>query len=319
MAAISAHAPGKIILFGEHSVVYGRRAVAIPVHQVQARAGVFPLFKDPVGTIRVISAEINLDAEIHSLPEEDPIRKAVQLTLDRLEVTHPPAMQVRISSTIPVAGGMGSGAAVSVAIARGVSTFLGLPLPDEAVSAIAFEVEKIHHGTPSGIDNTVIAFNKPVLFKKGEDIRTFSVGKPLTFLIANTGIKASTAEVVQSVREKWQADPGSINAIFDQIDALVGQAVQNLQVGDEEFIGRWMSENHSLLQRLDVSCPELDRLVSCACANGAFGAKLSGAGRGGNMIALIPASESARLEDLLKQNGAVSTLATRLEETTCNS
>jgi mevalonate kinase len=319
MAAISAYAPGKIILYGEHSVVYGRRSIAIPVHQVQARAGVFPLFKDPAGTIRVTSAEINLDAEIHTLPEDDPIRKAVQLTLDHLEVARPSALQVRISSTIPVAGGMGSGAAVSVAIARGVSTFLGRPLPDDAVSAIAFEVEKIHHGTPSGIDNTVIAFNKPVLFKKGEDIRTFSVGKSLTFLIANTGIKASTAEVVQSVREKWQADPNGCDAIFDQIDAVVGQAVQSLQVGDEEFIGRWMSENHALLQRLDVSNPQLDRLVSCACANGAYGAKLSGAGRGGNMIALIPADQSARLEEELKQNGAVSTLVTRLEETVCNS
>ncbi len=206
MPAISASAPGKIILFGEHAVVYGCRAIAIPVTQVHARAAVFPLVKAEPGTIQIIASDIHLNRYFDQLPEENPIRKAIQLTLAEFHIQRPPAMQVRVSSTIPIAGGMGSGAAVSIAIIRAISTFLGKPLPVEQVSNIAFEVEKLHHGTPSGIDNSVIAHNSPVLFHKNQGVQRFSTGKDLTFLIASSGIRSSTRQVVQAVRDGWQAN-----------------------------------------------------------------------------------------------------------------
>lgn len=315
MAAISSAAPGKIILFGEHAVVYGRRAIAIPVNQVQARAAVFPLIKDEPGTIRVVSAAIQLDADIQILPVDHPIRKAIQLTLHEMGIPRPPAMLIRISSTIPIAGGMGSGAAVSVAVARAVSTYIGRPLTKESISGVAYEVEKLYHGTPSGIDNTVIAYNSPVLFQKGKEIQTFQVGKRLTFLIADTGIRASTGNVINKVRNYWTDQPDQYENYFNQVDDLVGQALSSMKLGDEEFIGRWMTENHAILNQIGVSCPELNRLVDIACSFGVFGAKLSGAGMGGNMIALISPEQADALQEQMKEAGAVQTFITYLEGT----
>src|SRR5690606_39028211 len=110
-------------------------------------------------------------------------------------------IQINISSTIPVASGLGSGAAVSVALLRALSSFFSLQLTEHQINEMVFESEKLHHGTPSGIDNTVITFNKPVYFVKDQPIETFTVGKPFTIIIADTGIPAPTKESVGDVRK----------------------------------------------------------------------------------------------------------------------
>jgi mevalonate kinase len=313
MPAISATAPGKIILLGEHAVVYGSRAIAIPVNQVRARAAIFPLIHAEPGTIQIIAANIHLNRMMDQLPVDSPVRKAVSLTLSELHLLRPPAMQIRISSSIPIAGGMGSGAAVSIAIIRAVSTFLGKPLAVEQISRLAFEVEKLHHGTPSGIDNTVIAYESPILFQKEQGIQPVYVGKDLTFVVGSTAIRSSTRQVVQSVREARQKDIDKYDEVFKQIDQLVGQAFSSLQAGDEEMLGRWMVENHTLLQQIQVSCPELDHLVEAASVSGAYGAKLTGAGKGGNVIALVPTDLTENVQQQLILAGAKQTWVTTLK------
>jgi mevalonate kinase len=190
-------APGKIILFGEHAVVYGRPALAVPVIQVHATATVT---KNARGGIRVEAPNVNLSTELTSLAQDHPLAAVIRGVCSALSISRPPACTVYIQSIIPVASGMGSGAAVSVAVIRALAEFLGQPLPDEQVNTLAYEAEKLYHGTPSGIDNTVVTYAKPVYFTKGRPIKTFRVGAPFTIVIADTGISAPTKESVGALR-----------------------------------------------------------------------------------------------------------------------
>lgn len=304
-------APGKVILFGEHAVVYGQPAIAVPVQQVQARVLVRPLFNAPSGRIRILAAELGLEADLDELDEGHPLAAAVRLTLREMGVEYPLAVTIKITSTIPVAAGLGSGAAVSVALARALSGFMGHPLADEQVSAVAFEVEKIHHGTPSGIDNTVVTYAQPVFYVKDQPIETFRIGVPFTLLIADTGVPSPTRAVVGDVRAAWQAEPAKYAALFAEIGAIAAAARSCLERGELAQLGELINQNHTLLQQIGVSSPQLDVLVSAARDAGALGAKLSGGGRGGNMIAL-PGRDADALEAALRAAGAKAIIRTEL-------
>jgi mevalonate kinase len=306
-------APAKIILFGEHAVVYGRPALAVPVHGVQAtvtvtasrRRGVW--FQAP---------GIGLDAELGALPPLDPLAETLRGVLSALEMTTCPPISIRVDSTIPVASGLGSGAAVSVALIRALSTFLGQPLDDERTSSLAFEIERLHHGTPSGIDNTVIAHARPVYYVRGMPVEVLNPGAAFTLVIADTGIPAPTREAVGSVRALWQADPPRWERVFDDIAALVRQARDNLVRGEWRACGALMDANHALLVSLTVSCPALDHLVTAARAAGALGAKMSGGGRGGNMLALVEKDNAPAVAEALASAGARRTLVTQVDQIT---
>jgi mevalonate kinase len=312
MPAISASAPGKIILFGEHAVVYGQPAIAVPVTQVKAKAIVTPAPGRPSGDIQVSAPEIELDSPIRDLPLDHAIARAVELTLEAVGVAQPPACAIRVSSTIPLAAGLGSGAAVTVAIVRALSAFIGHPLPDEKVNAITFEVEKIHHGTPSGIDNTVVTYAHPVYFIKEQPIQTFMVKEPFTIVIGDTGVPSSTAVAVGDVREGWMAEPDKYNVLFDACGAIARKAKDLIEAGNINTLGPLMNQNHALLVEMGVSSTDLDRLTQAARDAGAMGAKMSGGGRGGNMIALVKAEDAERIAEALVQAGAIHTITTEV-------
>lgn len=311
MPAFSASAPGKVILFGEHAVVYGQPAIAVPVRAVAAKASITPDIQGPSGRVLIEAAQAGVAAaDLSELPEGDPLAAAVRAALKELGVSRPPAFKLKVSSTIPMAGGLGSGAAVSVAILRVVSAFLGHALNDEQVSQLAFEVEKLHHGTPSGIDNTVIAYARPVFFEKDRPVQFLEVAAPFTLLIADSGGSTPTRETVGAVRAAWQAEPERHERIFTQIGELARQARNVLAAGDNEQLGPMMDTNHELLQQLEVSSPELDTLVAAARRAGAMGAKLSGGGRGGNMIALTKAELVEAVAAAVMASGAAGTITT---------
>lgn len=314
MPAVTASAPGKIILFGEHAVVYGRPAIAAPVAQVKAQAVIRAEPHFPAGQILIHAPDINLHATLSDLPEDHPLAKAIQSVLVELGVERAPACSIRITSTIAVAAGMGSGAAVSVALIRAFSKFLGHPLSNERVSAIAYEVEKLHHGTPSGIDNTVITYARPIYYVRGQPIRLLRLPRPLHLVIADTGIASSTAAVVGEVRRRWSEEPERFETLFDAIGDLSQAARQAIEAGHPNRLGELMNENHSLLAQVGVSCPELDALVQTARRSGALGAKLSGAGRGGNMVALATEPEAERIAQVLMDNGAARVLISTVRE-----
>jgi mevalonate kinase len=306
----TASAPGKVILFGEHAVVYGRPALAVPVTQLQARATVS---ENSRGGIWIEAPNINLSSDLSSLPPDHPLAFVIDSVFSALNISRPPTCTVYIQSTIPVASGLGSGAAVSVAIIRALSGFLGQPFSDEEVNELAFEAEKLYHGTPSGIDNTVITYIKPVYFIKGHPVKILHVGAPFTIVIGDTGISAPTKESVRRVRKLREVDKPRLEKVFDRVGDIVWDARQAIERGDLADLGNLMNANHALLQAMTVSSPELDRLVEAARKSGALGAKLSGGGRGGNMIALVIKENAPAMAEALKSAGARRTTVTQIE------
>ncbi len=310
MPAFTATAPGKIILIGEHAVVYGQPAIAVPVTQVQARAIVTA---QPGGReFQVRAPATGVDSPWEALPPENPLRAALAGVCRTLGVTRIPAGSLKIVSTIPLAAGLGSGAAVSVAVIRALSAFLGQRLPDEQVNALAYEVEKIHHGTPSGIDNTVVTYARPVYFVRGQPVETFRVRRPFTLVIGDTGIPAPTKEAVGDVRRGWQAEPQRYERLFAALGSLTRAARQAIEGGHPRRLGPLMNEAHDLLGEMGVSSPELDRLVQAARQAGALGAKLSGGGRGGNMIALVEPEGAEAVSLAMRKAGAVRVLTSEV-------
>ncbi len=200
-------------------------------------------------------------------------------------------------------------------------------MTDEEVNAFAYEIEKLHHGTPSGIDNAVITYAKPVYFVKGlpspegrgaggeggvNTIKPFKVGKPFTIVIGDTGISAPTKESVADVRKLWEADKMKWEGVFDKVGEVVRSAKEKIESGKWNELGELMDQNHALLQEMTVSSPELDRLVEAARKAGAAGAKLSGGGRGGNMIALAEPKKADDISSALISAGAKNTIITRV-------
>ena len=312
MPIIYAKAPGKIILLGEHAVVYGQPAIAIPVNKVFATARVFPNLAADSSQVRIKAPDIQLDADLSDLPTDHPIAAAARLAIQAAQVDKPPSLTLQISSTIPNSAGMGSSAAITIAVIRALSDFLGHPLPPEKISSLAYEIEKIQHGTPSGIDNTVIAHQKPVFFSQDEPIQYLDVEQPTHWVIADTGEKTPTRETVADVRDRYTSDPNTYERIFDQIGGIAHNAQEGLIKGDINLLGRLMNENQRLLKLLGVSSNCLERLIDAAVSAGAIGAKLSGGGRGGNIIALSPTELTERIESALFDAGAQRVITTTL-------
>jgi mevalonate kinase len=311
-ALVQSSAPGKIILFGEHAVVYGEPAIAVPVAQVKATATIEPA--SPGDGLTLVAADLETRSTLSAAPERDPLAVAARLTLSHLSESVPDAT-LTIQSTIPIASGLGSGAAVSTALVRALARFLGHSLTHAEVSELVYEVEKIHHGTPSGIDNTVIAYEQPVYFVRGEisGPALMSVGAPFTLLIADTGLPSPTRRLVDRVRRGWQRDPTRCQALFECIGDIARKARRRIEAGEIDGLGPLMNENHAMLIELGVSSAILDRLVAAARAAGASGAKLSGAGQGGNMLALIDAEAVHDVAAALMTAGAAQVIHTTVE------
>jgi mevalonate kinase len=313
-------APGKIILFGEHAVVYGRPALAVPVTQVHA--GVDISDSDSAG-IWIQAPDIHLHAELNTLPSDHPVAAVIHNLFFLSRYPHPnpspsgrgtkgEGLNIKITSTIPVASGLGSGAAVTVALTRALSTHINYSMTDEQTNAFAYEIEKLYHGTPSGIDNTVITYAKPVYFIKGQTLETLKVGQPFAIVIGDTGISAPTKESVGDVKKLWEADKAKWENVFDKAGMIVQEARGAIEKGKMKELGTLMNQNHALLQEMTVSSPELDKLVSAARNAGALGAKLSGGGRGGNMIALVEPDQAEAVAISLKASGAKRTIITQV-------
>ena len=316
---VRATASGKIILFGEHAVVYGQPALAVPVTEVQAVAAVTPRGESeavlPVGKLPERSWIEASDLERRYCLAEavsgDPLALALRLVLERATMPARP-FTLSVQSSIPIASGLGSGAAVCTATVRAASQYLGLSLSDADVSALVFQTERLLHGTPSGIDNTVIAYRRPVYFIRGRDPLPVTVAQPFWLAIGDTGRPSPTKIAVGDVRAACEREPERYARLFEAAGEIARQAHAVIETGEPGRLGRLMDRNHALLQDMGVSSPELDALISEARRAGALGAKLSGGGRGGNMIALVTPESATAVAGALVAAGARRTIVTEV-------
>ena len=290
-AADRSSACGKVILLGEHAVVYGRPALALPI----------PLAVEAV--VRPGGSGVNLVIPRWGL--EQKIRPAgaqglsgiLHAMLDRLGLADRD-MTIEVIPHVPRAMGLGGSAALAVAVIRALDRAFDLGLDDGAVNALAFECETVAHGTPSGIDNTIATYGMPLRFQRtpGEDTGRFeeiSLARPVPLVIGITGRESLTANTVARVRQAWENHRRRYDALFDQIAVLTDAATDALREGQFEELGELMNLCQGYLNALQLSTPELEELVHVAREHGALGAKLTGGGGGGSIVALCPDTQEA--------------------------
>jgi mevalonate kinase len=312
MSQIIQKAPGKIILFGEHAVVYGKPAIALPIMQCYTTVTIQPLIHEH-NIVKIQAPDVGLNCPLSDLDPDHPFALIISLVKILGKLQHLPAMQIHIHSNLPIAAGLGSGASVSVALAKALCAFFGIPFTDLEISEIAYEAEKRYHGTPSGIDNTVIAFERGIFFQREKPVEWLELAQPINILIVNSSEEKSTKGMVEMVRGKFNHSPQLIQPLLDQIGEIAVQARFALESGNTPLLGSLMVQNHHLLQELGVSTPGLDRMVQLAMENDALGAKLSGAGGGGNMIILMDPGVMAALTQTFTQAGYKNLIHTTLQ------
>mmetsp|Transcript_43284 Transcript_43284/g.64164 ORF Transcript_43284/g.64164 Transcript_43284/m.64164 type:complete len:336 (-) Transcript_43284:323-1330(-) len=279
---------GKLILFGEHFVVY----------KVPALVGAVSCYTDCDVEFTAEDAELQVVDERPAVPNYKVNKKeeadhAISLVLKHFDLD-PKGLKLTFGGDLCAVSGIGASAAQVVAMSRALSLALPKPMTEDEINAAGYEGEKGYHGTPSGIDNTASTFGGVLRFQRTDDAPIFDkkvLPQPIRIVYASTGITASTTKVVGDVRAKKEADPAWFDGLLQQYLEIVKKGETALDTGDLDTLADLMNQNHTLLQQLTVSCKELDDLVDAARSAGATGAKMSGTGRGGLMLALTPTQE----------------------------
>lgn len=290
---------GKLILLGEHFVVYDVPALALPVTVVSTEVVVV---EDSDATAPLLITDA---AQTRLQTARGMLEKALELL--RLEETLPWRVEVR--STIPQGCGLGSSAAFAVALVGALARAGARQLTLARHNELAHTLEGLVHGTPSGIDNTTISHRRPVWFARGRPVELLDGPGTLELVLASSGRPGSTREAVAGVSALRAADRSRFEGLCLRARTLVQQGREAFIAGDAPRLGRLMRDNHALLQQVGVSTDRLDGLVAAAEEAGALGAKLTGGGRGGFVVALAAAGQAALVADALTSAGAAQSLA----------
>jgi len=293
---------GKVILFNEHFVVYGLPGVASAIGSkttasLERRSGSGVELVDNRPETKGYKAE-KFGQQKESL---DHMLKFMNIDTSRS------GFKITLAGDLIAASGVGASAASCAAIARAFSDELGLNYSDEKINEVAYEGEKGYHGTPSGIDNTAATYGGLIWYKRegsSQLMERMRLKKPVEIVMGNTGIVADTKVVVAGVKERNEKEPEKYAGIFKTAERLAHDARRQLEAFHLEEVGSYMDQNHELLQQIEVSSPELDMLVDLARNNGAFGAKMTGTGRGGYMVALTPGQDlQERVAQAIEKKG----------------
>ncbi len=294
-----ASAAAKAILFGEHAVVYGQPAIALPLRSLRLQAIVR---RSVDGRVRFFS-EGNDGQRNEIADEEQNLQLIWQLARASLSENLPP-LHFTIRSPIPIASGFGSGAALATAALRACALMMGQRLADGQLNKLVFEVERRFHGQPSGIDNHVIVHERPLFFRSSLAVEYLQLPRALTLIGLRCGIGVPTRVVVADLRRRWQEQTSRVETKLQQIGALTHMARAALLAGDLPRVGELLVQNHRLLRELGLTSKAQDRAVELGQRKGALGAKMSGAGRGGLVLVLAAQGDAGRLARELRREGS---------------
>ncbi|MER2063239.1 MAG: mevalonate kinase [Alkalibacterium sp.] len=296
------NAHGKIILIGEHAVVYGEPAIAFPFKAVPVEVTVK---KSKAPTMLSSSYYMGaLDAAPQTLLNLKTLLEMIEKDLNQSADD----LLITITSRIPAERGMGSSAAVATAFVRALFKYYAVSLEDEQLLYYVDISEKIAHGNPSGIDARVTSSDSPVFYKKGSFFESLPIDLTGYLIAADTGVKGHTAEAVADVAQLFETKPAQTLQAIKTIGELTLQAKEAIEHNQLEKLGILMTKAHTSLQQLTVSNALLDQLVDTSLHSGALGAKLTGGGRGGCMIALADSEQQAKIiSNKLMEQGAVNT------------
>lgn len=294
------YACSKIILIGEHAVVYNKPAIAIPLKNITCKV---TITENNLNDI-VIMSDL-FQGSISELPIFLESLKVVIIETLKILNSSKNNITVTIDSDIPLQRGMGSSASVSIAIIRSLFHYFNKTLTTEKTLELVHISEKLLHGNPSGIDATVITTEQAIYFKKNEPFKLLNLNLACYLIIADSGITGSTKEAINMVKKIKKEDAFKHTTIMNHLENLSNQMLQFIMKNHLKKIGEIMTNTHHYLQQLNLSTPLIDKLVSVALKNGALGAKLTGGGLGGCIIALAQTIEQAEvISQKLKENGA---------------
>lgn len=285
---------GKVILLGEHAVVYGRPALAAGIERgVRARVaapGEMRLAIQPWGR------------EVVPGVEDDELSRAFAAVIAEQRGAVPARIDVEVE--LPAGAGLGCSAALGVAVVRALAQAAGEAPADEEVARRALAWERVFHGNPSGVDNTMAAHGGVAVYRKGEPLEPIRPKKPLRLVIGDSGESASTRVMVESVARQHERDRPRTEKTLDAITALVQNAKLAIEDGDIRALGQLMDMNQLLLGSLMLSTEALEEMCAAAREAGAAGAKLTGSGGGGCMIALVADDEAGqRVREAIERKG----------------
>ncbi len=298
-------APAKAILVGEHFVVSGAMAIAIAINlYAKASAGLAPRGSIAISAKGLGMCEDGAESLRESGSESGPFGPLVSMVkafLERYGIEQ--GVDIRLSSEIPLSAGLGSSAAIAVSILVALSSLFGIRLEREEMFELAFVSERILHGNPSGIDHATSIYGGAIAYSPSRGFRRLPVAGEISLVVGDTLKRRSTKEQILKVQDFLKRNPEIAREAFERIREISEGAISCLEGGDMEGLGELMNENQALLSKVGASSEELDRLIEASIAAGAFGAKLTGAGGGGCMIALGPPDALGAIEESIRRAG----------------
>lgn len=299
----------KIIFFGEHSVVYGQPAICLPISKIKTKVTITKIKTGQTFQSRYFTGELT------DMPDnETGIQLLIKTILIELQQETAP-FNIKVQSDIPSERGMGSSAATAIAITRALFHFFEQPLSHSELLRLADVSEQYIHGNPSGLDAATVSAKAPIWFVRGRRLQTVPIAQNGFLVIADTGILGQTGLAVKHVKNQLASSPDAETAI-EMLGENAKFARKCLTTGDFKTLGDLMNSSQSFLAKLGVSHPTLDLFAQLANANGALGAKLTGGGMGGCLIALTQDIATAqKVATILTKNGAVKTWIEPLKST----